>query len=97
MTRNRYCERLGISIPVVEHFVEQPRASLLRLMVLALLEHGAPLPLETIADRLLDAGVRSLSGDMPYSLRKAWHGLPPVVKEPDGNMGLESRDLDHLA
>jgi hypothetical protein len=72
--------------------------SLLKLMTLALLEHGEPLALEEIADRLLDAGVSAPSGDMAYSLRKAWHGLPPVIKEPDGTMGLdlESWDLDHL-
>jgi hypothetical protein len=98
MIRNPYCGRLGISPPAVEHFVDHPRASLLKLMTLALLEHGEPLALEEIATRLLDAGVRAPSGDMVYSLRKAWHGLPPVIKEPDGTMGLdlESWDLDHL-
>jgi len=55
--------------------------------------------MEEIADRLLDAGVHAPSGDMVRSLRKAWHGLPPVIKEPDGTMGLdlESWVLKHLA
>lgn len=89
MTRNAYCERLGIDVPALERFVEGPRPTLLSLMVLALLEHGSPLSVEEIADRLLDAGVRAPSGDMVYSLRRAWHGLAPVVKEPDGSMGLD--------
>lgn len=99
MNTNRYCERLAISRPAVEHFIGRRDTSLLRLIVLALLEHGGPLSMEEIADRLLDAGVRAPSGDMVRSLRKAWHGLPPVIKEPDGTMGLdlESWDLKHLA
>lgn len=99
MSTNRYCERLAIAPPVVERFVGRPDTSLLRLMVIALLENGAPLAIEEIADRLEDAGVRAPSGDMVRSLRKAWHGLPPVVKEPDGTLGLdlESWDLKHLA
>lgn len=99
MNTNRYCERLAIQRPAVEHFIGRHDTSLLRLIVLALLEHGGPLSMEEIADRLLDAGVRAPSGDMVRSLRKAWHGLPPVIKEPDGTMGLdlESWELKHLA
>jgi hypothetical protein len=99
MNTNRYCERLAIPRPAVEHFIGRHDTSLLQLIVLALLEHGGPLSMEEIADRLLDAGVRAPSGDMVRSLHKAWHGLPPVIKEPDGTMGLdlESWELKHLA
>lgn len=99
MNTNRYCERLAIPRPAVERFIGRHDMSLLRLIVLALLEHGGPLSMEEIADRLVDAGVCAPSGDMLRSLRKAWHGLPPVVKEPDGTMGLdlESWELKHLA
>ena len=94
MTPNRYCERLGIPPPVVERFVERAGIKLLHLMVLALLEHGEPLEIEEVADRLLDAGVGAPSGDMLYSLRKSWHGLQPVIREPDGRMGLDLESFE---
>jgi hypothetical protein len=42
------------------------------------LEHGAPLSSELLAARLTAAGVEAATGDMDYSLKKAWHGMEPV-------------------
>lgn len=61
MASNRYCERIGLaSVPRVEAVLEQDLdkndANLFRLMVVALLEHGRPMTVEEIAERLSRAG-----------------------------------------
>lgn len=82
-----YSARLGIAPPRVED--AKPRASLLARMVIALVEHGRPMSERDLAQRLLDAGVAVRTGDMVLSIQKAWHGLPPIYREPDGRYGLD--------
>jgi hypothetical protein len=86
---NPYCERLGIVVPCVDAVVHHREASLPKLMVVALLEHGGSLPLVEIADRPVDAGAWAPSGDMVLSLTKAWRGRPPLVREPNGDFALD--------
>jgi hypothetical protein len=96
---NRWCARLGLAaLPRVEDFAGRRQTKLFHLMVIALLERGAPMTIEEIAARLCEAGVTAATGDLAHSLRKAWHGLPPVYRLADGRYGidLESRELSLL-
>src|SRR4051812_50217164 len=86
--QNRYCERLGIAVPRVEDVATRGTAKLFHLMVVALLERGAPMTLDEIAERLEEAGVIAETGDIAYSLQKAWHGMEPVYRDPTGRFGL---------
>jgi hypothetical protein len=92
--RNRYCERLGIDVPRVEAVAERGTAKLFHLMVTALLERGAPMTLDEIADRLEAAGVVAETGDVAYSLQKAWHGMEPVYRDATGRFGLNLDAFD---
>lgn len=92
-----YVARLGIARPRVDDLVGRRDIKLFHLMVAALLEHGGPMGLDDIARRLRDAGV-ARGTDLERSLLKAWHGLAPVHRDPDGRFGLDlsSRELDYL-
>lgn len=87
MSAATYSARLGIAPPRVED--AKPRASLLARMVIALVEQGEPMSERDLARRLLDAGVAVRTGDMVLSMQRAWHGLPPIYREPDGRYGLD--------
>ncbi len=79
---NSYCARLDLPVPRVEKVIaEKADAKLFHLMVVALLEHGEPMSLEAIADRLQTAGVDAATGDMKTSLLKSWHGRKPVFRD----------------
>lgn len=99
---NNYCLRLNLPVPRLEDFVGRRDLKLFDLMVVALLEHGAPLPVETLAAHVVAAGVESETGDMAYSLKKAWHGMEPVFRDSEGRFGLNfsapelNRRLFHL-
>ena len=85
---NHYCDRLDLPVPRLEEFVGKRDIKLFDLMVVALLEHGAPLSSELLAARLTAAGVEAATGDMAYSLKKAWHGMEPVYRDAEGRWGL---------
>jgi hypothetical protein len=85
---NHYCSRLKVPIPQLAEFAARPELKLFDLVVVALLEHGAPLSVEQLAARLSAAGVRSATGDMALSVKKAWHGTEPVYRDSDGRLGL---------
>jgi hypothetical protein len=95
---NEYCSRLNVPVPRVEDHTTSRNPKLFRLLVVALLEHGGPLTLEAIAQRLSAAGVDAATGDLAYSLQKAWHGLQPVYRDHDGRfaLNLQSTELDLL-
>jgi hypothetical protein len=67
-----------------------------QLMIVALLESGAPQRLEDIAERLELAGASSPIGDMVASLRKAWKRREPVYEDEAGRVALNvaSQELD---
>jgi hypothetical protein len=75
--------------PRLADFTARPRIKLFKLMVVALLEHGGPMTMAEIASRLAALGVQAPTGDLAYSLTKAWHGLHPLRRETDGRMRLE--------
>ncbi|MFZ5480460.1 MAG: hypothetical protein ACOZNI_27105 [Myxococcota bacterium] len=89
---NPYCDALGIPVPCLEDLSAAREPSLFHWMVLALLEHGAPMRLDAIAERLDELAVQTGTGDTAYSLRKAWHGLPPVYQDLHGQFGLDTHD-----
>lgn len=95
---NFYCARLNVPVPRVDDFVGRRDVKLFHLLVVTLLEHGSPMTIEAIAQRLTQAGVEAATGDLVYSLKKAWHGMSAVYGEADGRMGLNlsSSDLDLL-
>jgi len=89
---NRYCRRLRLAVPDLDTAVKSPDVTIAQLMALAVLEAGGPLTLEAVAERLQRlalpprlAAARNLS-----SLRKAWHGQPPLVRDAaDGRFYLD--------
>jgi DNA-binding transcriptional regulator YdaS (Cro superfamily) len=91
---NEYCLRLNVPVPRVEDLVASRNAKLFHLLVVALLEHGRPLTLEAVAQRLAAAGVDASTGNLVYSLQKAWHGLQPVFRDPDGRFGLNLQSIE---
>ena len=99
---NRYCQRLGIPLPDLDAALTKPDLTLTHLVALALLEAGGPLTLEAIAERLARLALppRLAAAGLPAALRKAWHGQPPVVRDPaDGRVYLDllsHHDLRHL-
>jgi hypothetical protein len=100
-TGNAYCERLDtLRVPRVEEFVGRRvllgRATLFDLMIVALLENGGPMALESIAARLLEAGADSKTGDMLLSLKKSWRRREPLYEDEAGLVALNVThpDLD---
>lgn len=85
---NLYCERLGLPVPHLEDIVGHKGVKLFHLMVVALLECGRPMGLDDLAGRLNATGIAAWSGDLALSLKKAWHGMEPVYRDPEGNFGL---------
>ena len=83
-----YCQRLNLPVPQIEDFVSRREIKLFDLIVVALLEHGAPLSIESLAVRLAAAGAEAPTGDMAYSLKKAWHGMEPVYRDAERRLGL---------
>ena len=80
---NRYCRRLGLGVPDLDTAVKTPDVTIAQLMALAVLEAGGPLTLQAIAERLqrLVLPPRLQSAGHLASLRKAWHGQPPLVRD----------------
>jgi hypothetical protein len=89
---NPYCQRLGLPVPDLDTAVQSPDVTIAQLMALAVLEAGGPLTLEAIAERLqrLDLPPRLAAARNLASLRRAWHGQPPLVRDAaDGRFYLD--------
>ena len=89
---NRYRQRLGLPMPDLDAALRHPEVKIAHLMALALLEAGGPLSLEAIAERLgrLALPPRLAAAGSPASLRRAWHGKSPLVRDPeDGRFYLD--------
>ncbi len=89
-----YCERLGIPVPDLNKVLDRKRHKLFHAVIIALLEHGEPMSLDQLVERMLDADVPAPSGDMAVSIQKAWHGLAPVVKDRDGRYALDQEAFE---
>jgi len=89
---NRVCETLGVPPILLDGHLPPRPHPLFHWMILALVERGEPMTIEEIAARLEALGVTSNTGDLVYSLRKAWHGLKPVYQDARGLFGLDPLD-----
>ena len=89
---NRYCRRLRLAVPALDTAVKSPDVTIAQMMALAVLEAGGPLTLEAIAERLLRLALppRLQAARHLASLRKAWHGQSPLVRDAaDGRFYLD--------
>jgi len=96
---NRYVARLGLAgAPSVEAAYVRIGPQFLRLMVVAIIERGAPLDLGQMVDRLAKAGVRSRIGDLGVSIQKAWAGRSPIYRDTQGrfDLDLQADDLGYI-
>ncbi len=84
-----YWQRLDLDGPPPVVDLCRGNAKLFHLLVAVLLEYGRPMSDEEVAARLESAGARARTGDMVLSLRRAWHGQPPVLRDPDGRLALD--------
>jgi hypothetical protein len=89
---NTYCRRLGISVPRVEVVAQLPDVRLFHLVVVALLERGGSMTIDEIVERLERAALpaRFATPDRAASVKKAWHGQPPLVRDGDDRLALVS-------
>lgn len=88
--RNPYCEAVRID-PFRLELVRAPKGlKLFHWMVLAILESGRPMTIDELVARLRQVGVLRPDEDGHYAISKAWHGLAPVYKAPDGRYGLNA-------
>lgn len=94
---NLYCDRLGIPPPSLREVSKSRGRTYLDLLVVALLERGAPMSLEEVV-----TAVAPLSPHAPSwvrsSIQKAWAGREPVVKDAEGGftLDLESRHMRRI-
>jgi hypothetical protein len=82
MTASDWCRALGIPPPQLDAVLGHREASTFTLLVVALLERGAPMTLADVAARFEDAGVASRSRAL-LSLQRCRPGRPPVYREGD--------------
>ena len=100
---NLYRARLGLPVPDLDTALTHPEVKVAHLMALAVLEAGGPLSLEAIAERIgrLALPPRLAAACHPASLRKAWHGQSPLVRDPvDSRFSLDllaHRELRYIA
>ena len=97
VSSNAYCDRLKtLRVPRVEEFVGRRGpfgpVTLFDLTIVALLENGGPMTLESVAERLQEAGAHSGAGDMILSLKKSWRRREPIYEDEEGLLAL---DLPH--
>ena len=79
---NRYCEALKIEIPQLEAVIGHRNASAYSLLIVAILERGAPMTLVEAAKRLQAAGA-GLAADVLTALKKCRPARPPVYRYGD--------------
>jgi hypothetical protein len=79
---NAWCTALGIAAPRLESVVGHREANTYSMMLVALLERGAPMTLSEIADRFAEAGIDDAERAL-LSLKRCKPGRPPVYREGD--------------
>jgi hypothetical protein len=79
---NPYCAALDIPVPRVETACSSPDANYYGLLLVALLERGAPLTLEEAAVRFEEAGVAP-APEALASLKRCKPARPPVYRDGD--------------
>jgi hypothetical protein len=79
---NPYCSRLGIAVPRLEAAKNSPDANYYSLLIVALLERGAPITLREAAKRFEEAGIAPASSALA-SLKRCKPGRPPIYRDGD--------------
>jgi hypothetical protein len=79
---NPYCAALGIPVPRVETVCSSPDANYYGLLLVVLLERGAPLTLEEVAVRFEEAGVAP-APEALASLKRCKPARPPIYRDGD--------------
>lgn len=82
MTRNEWCQVLGIDPPSLAAVADHRDANSYALLLVTLLEHGQPMTLLDVAARFEEAGIAPL-GRALLSLQRCKPGRPPVYREGD--------------
>ncbi|MGH7613472.1 MAG: hypothetical protein ACREMW_05420, partial [Gemmatimonadales bacterium] len=82
-TTNPYCAALGIQVPRLDVAKNRAEANYYSLLMVALLERGAPIALEEAAKRFEAAGIAP-TGRALASLKRCKPARPPIYR--DGNL-----------
>ncbi|MCI0586592.1 MAG: hypothetical protein L0323_07105 [Planctomycetes bacterium] len=85
---NLTCDWLGIGVPRLEESAARAGTRLTDLAVLALLERGAAMSLEELAERIEGAGARR-SGDLGRAILRSWGGRLPLRRDSAGKFHLD--------
>jgi hypothetical protein len=94
---NPYCEALGIAVPRLECAKDRPDANYFALLIVALLERGAPMTLEQVARRFEEAGIAT-AGAALASLKRCKPGRPPIYRDGDHySLDPHDRETDRWA
>lgn len=91
-TGNPYCAALGISAPRLADAARSPDANHYSLLLVALLEHGAPMTLAEVAARFQDAGL-AWADDALASLKRCKPARAPIYRDGD-RYALDPHDED---
>jgi hypothetical protein len=79
---NPYCQVLGITVPTLESVKDHTEASTYTLLIVALLEHGAPMTLAEVAKRFERAGIAPAESAV-RSLSRCRPARSPVYRDGD--------------
>ena len=80
---NAYCSALGIDPPRIEDARSSPDANYYSLLVVALLERGAPMTLEEVAARFVAAGIAATAEQALLSLKRCKPARAPIYRDGD--------------
>lgn len=78
---NRYCDALELEVPALEAVRTHRDANYYSLLIVALLERGAPMTLEEAAQRFVAAGVAPSAERARTSLKRCKPGRAPVQRD----------------
>jgi hypothetical protein len=82
MTANAYCDPLHLAVPSLEAVKDHREAKTYSLLIVALLERGAPMTLVEVAARFEDAGIM-WAEDALRSLQRCRPARAPVYRDGD--------------
>ena len=82
-TSNAYCATLGISPPRIDDAKSSPDANYYSLLIIALLERGAPMTLDDAAARFAAAGVTSSADEALAALKRCKPARAPIYRDGD--------------
>ena len=89
---NPYCAALGIRVPTLEGVREHPEASTYALLIVTLLERGAPMTLHEVAERFARADVAAAEAAL-MALKRCRPARAPVYRDGD-HYSLDPHDHD---